>query len=58
MIEMDLKIGEYYKVIDKITRKIYEGMLIYYTLEGICINDHNKSHFFNFESYEIKIAKK
>lgn len=57
MIEMKLIIGKNYKIIDKVTRKVYRGRLLYYTPEGICIDNHNKSHFFDFEEYEIEIVK-
>lgn len=57
MIEMDFRIGEYYKVTDKVTRKVYKGKLLYYTPEGICIGYNNISHFLDFESYEIKEVK-
>ncbi len=58
MIDMKLIIGEYYKITDKVTRKVYRGKLLYYTSEGICIGYNNLSHFLDFESYEIEIVKK
>ena len=56
-MDLNFKLGEYYKVTDKVTRKVYRGKLLYYTLEGICIGYNNISHFLDFESYEIEVVK-
>lgn len=56
-MDLNFKLGEYYKVTDKVTRKVYRSKLLYYTSEGICIGYNNISHFLDFESYEIEVVK-